>query len=134
MSNIKILKEQVKDLKVLFVDDEDDVRDGTASLLKKIFTTVVICSNGKEGLDTFENGNFDVVLTDVLMPIMDGIEMATKIKEINPDIFIIFLTASRSMTDIDKGLSNITLEKPLLFEDIVSLLEELKKLNPKKTL
>ena len=105
MSNIKILKEQVKDLKVLFVDDEDDVRDGTASLLKKIFTTVVICSNGKEGLDTFENGNFDVVLTDVLMPIMDGIEMATKIKEINPDIFIIFLTASRSMTDIDKGLS-----------------------------
>lgn len=130
MSDAKALREKVKDLKVLFVDDEEDVRNGTGIFLNKFFNNVVICKNGKEGLDTFtKTQDFDVIITDVLMPAMDGIEMSEEIKKLDSDIFIVILTASRGVKDLDKNISNITLQKPLSFENMLLILKHLDKKN-----
>lgn len=130
MSDTKLLKEKVKDLKVLFVDDELDVRNGTGVFLRKFFDEVVVSSDGKEALDTFkEDKNFDVLITDILMPVMDGVDLAKEIRKISPNMFIIFLTASRGIKDYDKELSNITLKKPLSFEDMIFVMKQLGELS-----
>ncbi|MEA1954878.1 MAG: response regulator [Campylobacterota bacterium] len=127
MSSILELKEKVKHLKVLFVDDENDIRKGTSIFLRKFFDDVVVSSDGIEGLNAFtEESNFDIVITDVLMPNMNGIEMIKEIKKIDKNnVFVIFLTASRGLKDLDKNLSNITLQKPLSFEDMTYIMQQL---------
>ncbi len=126
MNDIKALREQVKDLKVLFVDDEEAVREGTGTFLKKFFDNVVVCSDGQEGLNAFsQTKDFDVIITDILMPVMDGVEMSKEIRKIDPNAYIIFLTASRTVGGLKKGLSNITLQKPLSFEDMIRVMNML---------
>ncbi len=129
MSDIKALREKVKELKILFVDDERDVRHGTGLFLRKFFDNVVVCKDGQEGLSEFlKNKDFNVVITDILMPIMNGVEMVKEIRKINTDVFIVFLTASRGVSDIDKDLSNLTLQKPLSFEDMVLVMHKLEEI------
>ena len=126
MNDIQILREKVKDMRVLFIDDEKDIRHGTGMFLRKFFDDVVVCANGQEGLAAFlEDGNFDVVITDIKMPVMDGVEVVNEIRKINPNQFVIFLTASRGVSDLDKELSNLTLQKPLSFEDMIFIMQKL---------
>ena len=126
MNDIQVLKEKVKDLKVLFVDDEKDVRHGTGMFLRKFFDNVVVCEDGQEGLAAFiQEEDFDLVITDIMMPVMDGVKMIKEIKKIDSDAFIIFLTASRGVSDLDKDLSDMTLQKPLSFDEMVSVMQRL---------
>lgn len=129
MENIKELKEKIKNLKVLFVDDDKDFRDGTALFLKKFFDTVIVCSDGQEGLDTFmHTKEFDIVITDVMMPKMDGITMLKKIKEIKPNIFCVIVTASRGPNICDDNFCNVFFKKPMSFDDITMLMQKVEHL------
>ena len=129
MNDIRELKEKIRDLKLLFVDDEKDVREGTGTFLKKFFDDVTVCSDGDEALKAFkESGDFEVVISDILMPKMDGITMVKEIKKLNPDIFTIFLTASRESRDLDETLGNIILQKPLSFENMILVMKQLSKI------
>lgn len=62
-----------------------------------------LCADGGEALETFKNGTFDFCVLDVMMPVMDGFTLATKIREINRSIPIIFLTAKTEQSDIREG-------------------------------
>ena len=127
MNDIQTLREKVKNMRVLFVDDEKDIRHGTGMFLRKFFDDVVVCANGQEGLAAFfQDESFDVVITDIIMPVMDGIEMVKEIRKINSEVFTVFLTASRGLSDLDKDLSNIVLQKPLSFEDVLVVMQTLK--------
>ena len=98
MKDITFLRDCIKDVIVLFVDDEEDIRNGTGSFLKKFFDNVIICSNGEEGLQSFqENSDIKIVISDVLMPKMTGPAMVHEIKKLSPDVFIIFISASRGL-------------------------------------
>jgi CheY-like chemotaxis protein len=128
MSEIKELREKVKNLKVLFVDDDDALRAGTGDLLKKFFNTVILCKDGKEALDTFRAlGDFDIVITDFLMPKINGVEMLKEIKKINPNIFSMIVTASRSLDDLE-NVSDGIIVKPVTFEEIVTLMKKVENL------
>ena len=129
MTEINELRDQIKDLKVLFVDDEEMIRKGTALFLRKFFDNVIVCIDGEDGLNTFkENPDFNIIITDVKMPKMDGITMVKNIKEINPDIFTIFITASRELDDEDENLSDISIRKPISFENIINIMQVAKTL------
>lgn len=84
--------------KILIVDDDKDF----LSILKTKFTiegfVVVTAEDGQEGLSAAEKEKPDLIITDVLMPIMDGIEMAKKIREANKNALILILT---NIQDID---------------------------------
>lgn len=82
------------DIQVLLVDDHDIVRDGIRSLLEDEigFTIVGEASNGIEALEACDNTEIDIVVMDVSMPKMNGIEATKKIKEKHPDLKILALT------------------------------------------
>jgi CheY-like chemotaxis protein len=127
MENLKDLKEKTEDLKVLFVDDEEAIRYGTGTLLKKFFNSVVIATNGEEGLEKFKNEKFDVVISDIKMPKLNGIEMMNKIQLIKPDIFTIFITASRGKNELGDVKYDLYLTKPISFDSITTMLQKIVK-------
>ena len=87
-------KEILKDLKILYVEDEDDVREFTGKILKTVVKEAIIAQNGLEGLEQFKaNQDIDLIVTDINMPKMNGFEMCTEIKKINNSIPVVITSA-----------------------------------------
>lgn len=78
---------------ILFVDDEDGVRSSYEMLLDMWAKKAYSAKDGKEGLAVFEQYRPDIVVTDIKMPVMNGLEMSRRIKEIDPETPIIITTA-----------------------------------------
>jgi diguanylate cyclase (GGDEF)-like protein/PAS domain S-box-containing protein len=83
----------LKTASVLFVDDSDVVRDTFAKILARRVGTLYVAADGEEGLRAYVTHKPDVVVTDIMMPVMDGLEMAAQIKRIDPHTPIIITTA-----------------------------------------
>jgi len=90
---IKFLKDECQTLNLLYVEDDIELCENTENLLKPFFKSVTIANNGEVGLSIYKNGLYDIVLTDILMPKMDGREMSRLIKSINPRQVIIVMSA-----------------------------------------
>ena len=88
-----MINRYLKNLTCLYVEDDEMIRDIFALMLKRYFKEVIIATNGKEGLELFKTCKPDIIISDIRMPIMDGIEMAREIKKIDPSAYIIFVTA-----------------------------------------
>lgn len=84
---------------ILIVEDEIEIAKGIAIYLKNQGYHVLIANNGQEGLDTLKSNEVHLIIADVMMPIMDGIEMVIKCRE-TYDMPIIMLSAKSE--DIDK--------------------------------
>jgi len=87
------VKNYLADLTVLFVDDEDGVREAFEELLGIWCKKAYSASNGKEGFEVYKKYNPDIIVTDIKMPVMTGLEMIGEIKKLNPDFPIIITTA-----------------------------------------
>lgn len=94
-----------KNTSILCVEDEAIILEGMRIVLRRRFNGVYTATNGKEGFEIFENNKIDIVITDILMPIMDGLEMASKIKKISPDTPILVLTALNEEPFLKKAAS-----------------------------
>ena len=81
------------DISLLYVEDEQSTREQVSGLLRRIVRTLYVASDGIEGLAQYRQHMPDVVLSDIMMPGMDGLEMASQIRMIKPDCHIIVLTA-----------------------------------------
>lgn len=78
--------------RILVVDDEQDIRDVSCLLLEKSGYEAVSIEGGQAALDAMEKGTFDMVLTDMLMPDMDGVELITEIRRRNPEQTIVAMS------------------------------------------
>jgi len=85
--------ENLKKLNLLYVEDEEAIREPFRMMIERYFKNVYVGKNGEEGLELFKNNSIDIVISDIKMPKMTGLEMAKEIKNINPDTPIIFTTA-----------------------------------------
>ena len=88
----------LKNISVLYVEDEEGIRNSILPTFSKIFGSISVATDGQEGLEFFskhrlENNAFDVIISDLNMPNMTGIEMTEQIRKIDPSIPIIFTTA-----------------------------------------
>ncbi len=84
--------------RILLVDDDSDLRDVLSILLESIGFEVVIASSGQEALLKFDAAKIDIVLTDVKMPGMDGIELCKRLKAIALDLNLYFMSGFSSLT------------------------------------
>jgi CheY-like chemotaxis protein len=82
-----------EDFSILVVEDLESVRELICLILEEDGYHVESASNGKEGLELFSVKHFDMVVTDLLMPVMSGSDMGEKMKRINKNIPIVLLTA-----------------------------------------
>jgi len=109
-------------LKVLYVEDEPDLRDRIRIVLEMHFETVVIAGNGKEGLELFRAERPDVVVSDIRMPVMDGLELTVEVRRLAPATPVILCTAftetSYLLKAIELGVSAYV-RKPLDCQELV---------------
>ncbi|MDE5420215.1 response regulator transcription factor [Labilibaculum sp. DW002] len=92
-----------EDLKILLVEDEPNFGAVLKNYLEISDFNVDLCKNGKDGLSSFLTSKYKLCILDVMMPEMDGFTLAKKIKAIDPNIPIIFLTAKTLKEDIIQG-------------------------------
>lgn len=90
--------------RVLVVDDEEAIREVVSTLLEAQGYRCTPCSNGKIALDAFGKDSFDLVLSDIVMPEMDGLKLLAQLRSIDPDVPVIMVTA---MHDISIALEAI---------------------------
>lgn len=83
----------LKEIKLLYVEDDADIREIMAGMLRRYVGELFVASNGSEGLEIFKKGCPEIVLTDIRMPKMDGLTMAEAIKKSDPNVALIFATA-----------------------------------------
>lgn len=118
----KVDMELLKDVSILYVEDDLFLRERVLEFLKMHFRCVYAAENGKEGLEIFGKESPDVVVTDIKMPVMNGLDMAQRIKEINNEIPIIILTAfseaSFLMKAIEIGVDRYV-QKPTEGEELI---------------
>ncbi|RLA76351.1 MAG: hypothetical protein DRG78_19175 [Epsilonproteobacteria bacterium] len=93
--DIKMLIEFSKTLKILYVEDNKVSREALETLLGNFFSDITTAFNGEEALEKFKNNKFDLVITDIRMPKMNGIDLMKKIRKIDNDIPLIVSTAHK---------------------------------------
>ncbi|MEA3354044.1 MAG: hybrid sensor histidine kinase/response regulator [Campylobacterota bacterium] len=112
----------LSNMTLLYVEDEEIIIEEMEDILKESVKDLYIARNGQEGLELYKKHNPDMILTDVKMPLMNGLDMAKQIKDSNSDIPIILLTAFNDMEllikSIDIGIDKY-INKPI--EDIAKL-------------
>jgi response regulator RpfG family c-di-GMP phosphodiesterase len=110
------VRKPIEDISVLYVEDEDRVREGMACFLRNRFEQVYLGNNGREGLDMYRRHTPDIVITDVRMPVMDGVALTRNIRNQDTDVCVIVTTAyndTHHLIDlINLGISHYVM-KPL---------------------
>lgn len=91
--------------KVLLVEDDQSLGFLMTEFLSSKGFETTLCQDGAEGCNAFEKGSFQFIILDVMLPEMDGFTLAKKIKEIQSDIPIIFVTARSMKEDKIKGFN-----------------------------
>lgn len=121
------LNNVLKDLTVLIVEDESETRALMEQILLDEFAKVITAQNGDEGLKKFKKFSPDIVLTDIAMPIVDGLDMTDAIKKISSTTPIIALSAhsekEKLLKAIDVGINKYIM-KPIDVDEFLSTLKQ----------
>jgi len=112
--NDPLLKNQPIDVAILYVEDEPTTRETVSAMLERQIRTVYRAADGKEGLSVFKARRPEIVITDIRMPVMDGLEMARAIKALAPRTHVIVTTAHNDteffLDAIDIGIDQYVLK------------------------
>ena len=118
-------------MKILIVDDNNKFLDMLSEFLTANGIVVEVSDNGGEALKKFAGFNPDIVVTDIVMPDIDGIELLLQLRKINPDVKVIVMSggnkghADAYLHMADKLGANAVLSKPF---ELAELMQEIKKL------
>lgn len=99
-------------LKILYAEDEQLMRESVTTILKRRIKTVIPSENGKIALELFKEHSPDMLITDLQMPVMDGMTLAKKIHEIAPNFPIVVISAYNDDTHRVPD-AMVTLTKPI---------------------
>lgn len=118
-------------LKTLIVDDESELRTSVASFLKinlpDVQFDIVEAENGRVALEKVQKQAFDIVLMDVKMPEMNGLEALAAIKEQDPRTFVVLMTAHSNLADAVQAIKEGAydyLEKPVQADKLASIVKK----------
>lgn len=127
MTTKEILKMTNK-LKMLYIEDDFDMRETSMELFRNFFTDITTAFDGVDGLEKYGNGSFDIIVTDISMPRMDGIELMRHIRRDNKRIPIIVYSAWNDAAYMTECIAmNIDgyLLKPMQIKNMMEVLEKI---------
>jgi len=121
MINFNTFQEKTKEISILYVEDNDELRELFVSYFEKLFTKIKACKDGLEGLTAYMAYKYDIVITDINMPNMDGLAMSKKIKQIDEYQHIIIVSAYNDISNYSEaikiGIDGYIL-KPIDYEQV----------------
>jgi two-component system cell cycle response regulator CpdR len=114
--------------RILLAEDDDSMRGFLVRALKKAGYDVFDFANGEEAYERLKSEPFTLLLTDIVMPKMDGIELARRASELDPDLKIMFITGFAAVilnNDIAAPKDARVLSKPFHLKDLVREVDRL---------
>ena len=111
--------------RILLVDDLPEVREIFKLMLGIDEHVVVEAANGREALEKFSPGHFDLVITDYAMPVMRGDELATNIKRMAPSQPVLMITGSAQDATGFEASADAVLHKPINLKDLRQAISQL---------
>ena len=128
--DIKYIKDRLSSLRLLYVEDNRDLREKNLDIFSELFYDTKSASNGYEGLKIYKNSDIDLVITDLNMPIMSGFEMLKRIKLIDSNQKCIIYSAYNELDYYSKLKElniNKFLKKPInssiLLDEIIKVVD-----------
>jgi len=134
LNHQKLLKKYT----ILFAEDDATMRQATADMLRVFFREVHVVTNGKEALESYEDEKPDMILSDIKMPVMDGLCLAHKIRQSDFATPLILLTSYSDQQILleaaNAGIDGYIL-KPIVLESMLeAFVKVIPKIAPKKEL
>jgi len=118
----------LKKLTLLLIEDDKELKDGLSETLSIFFNKILIAENGIEALKILESNSIDMIITDYVMPLMDGEEFCRNIRNKNYKIPITIISnyyeKEKLIKLIDLELTNYVL-KPVNYEDLIDCLKKM---------
>ncbi len=110
-----------KESRILIVDDDKEFAEGLAEHMREFGYLANVAYEGREGLDKFRAGDFHVVLTDLQMPIMDGMELLHEIKKLDNRSVVVVITGFGTIESAVQAIKNGAYDyitKPVKLEEL----------------
>ena len=104
MVDLENIIDNTKNIKLLYVEDNQEARETTKLILEEFFDNIVIAVDGEDGYNKFKDNSFDLIITDINMPKLNGLEMISKIKDIDNHIHVIVLSAHNEPEFFDNSI------------------------------
>ena len=127
MDNLEEVIKYSQTLKLLYVEDNEEAREVTLMILGEFFNEIIVAEDGQEGFEKFQENDFDLIITDINMPRLTGLEMTKLIRESGSDIHILVLSAyNESGFFIDSIKLDVEgyLLKPIDIDQFLSVLQK----------
>ena len=121
-----------KDMKILIVDDEEAYCDVLGMILKTEGYEVRLCTRSKEVIDILKTEDFDLIISDLIMPEMDGLALLKTVKKYREDIFFIMLTAYGTIDNAVKAMKQGAFTYVIKGSDPEELLKEIRNIKKLK--
>lgn len=123
LNNILVLKNK----SVLLAEDDEIIKENIADVLKMLFNKVYTAENGKLAFELYEEENIDIIISDIKMPMMDGLHLVEKIREKDYEIPIILLTNFTQQEFLMQAV-NLSIDgyiiKPVEFEILLDTIQK----------
>jgi two-component system, cell cycle response regulator CpdR len=114
--------------RILLAEDDDSMRGFLARALERAGYDVIAYDNGADAFARLKEEPFTLMLTDIVMPRMDGIELARRASELDPDLKIMFITGFAAVTlnsEVQAPKNARVLSKPFHLKDLVNEIDKL---------
>jgi two-component system nitrogen regulation response regulator NtrX len=121
---------ETEELRILIIDDEQDIRERLASVLQRRGHSVLLAADGLEGLEIVKNNPIDIIFCDIVMPNMDGLEFLNKLHEYTLKVEVIMITGLPSVEWLAESIDKNAVEfmiKPMTIDDVLNCLNRAKK-------
>lgn len=109
---------------VLVVDDDPDIRESIQELLRSDGLEAAVAANGEDGLRVLDQRHIDVVLLDLMMPVMDGRQMVEEMRRREIDVPVVLLSAGRDLKRVAQELGLPAVEKPFDLDELLDRVRE----------
>lgn len=126
LSRLETILKKLQDTHTLFVDDEGIILDAMQSVMPTLCKKVYFADNGRDGVSVANECKIDFVITDVSMPSMNGMEMVDSIRQIHPEVKVIYITG-HSYEDLKEfpESSHQLIVKPISTKKLLTAIEKI---------